>query len=70
MTDEPTPWTKNGWHGFISEHRGTPVGLFTLRARKGARVLVLEKLTPEQIESVDPDAKWQSGPAYKAGPDR
>ena len=59
MTDESLPWAKNGWQGFVSDYRGTPVGLLTLRARKGDRLLVVPKMTPEQIATFDPDQYWE-----------
>jgi hypothetical protein len=56
--DEPTPFSKNGWEGYISPYRGTPIGLFCIRARKGARIITTKPMTPQDVEKFDPDEWW------------
>ena len=58
MSDESTPWTKDDWTGFIFPYRGTPIGMFVIRARKGARVIATPPMSPDQIDKFDPDQWW------------
>jgi len=56
--DEPLPFFKNDWMGFIHEHKGTPLGLFDIRCKKGHRIIHVTKLTPDQVAKFDPDKYW------------
>jgi hypothetical protein len=58
--DDDTPWSRNGWEGRVTSYRGTPIGLLNLRLRKGSRMIMADKLTPEQINNFDPDQFWEA----------
>ena len=60
MSDESTPWAKDGWEGYISPYRGTPIGLFCIRARKDSRVIVTKPMSPQQVEAFDPNDWWKN----------
>lgn len=59
--DIPLPWSKYGWEGFIANHRGTPIGMLIIRARKKGRWIITGPMTPEQILTFDPDLYWLTG---------
>ena len=59
MSDDSTPFGKDGWKGYIFPHRGTPIGMFIIRVRKGARVITTTPMSPEQIDTFSPDDYWK-----------
>ena len=58
MPNDVVNWEKNGWIGYVTDYRGTPIGMLIIRARKDHRVIVTDKMTPEQVEAFDPDSYW------------
>ena len=56
--DTPLPFSKNGWEGFIYEHKGTPIGTFDIVCRKLDRLIRVDKLEPHQVAEFDPDKHW------------
>lgn len=59
MSDESTPWSKDGWKGYVYPYPGTPIGLYVLRARKWSRVIETMPMTPQSIEQFDPEKYWK-----------
>jgi hypothetical protein len=62
VADDSILWSKDGWRGYIHEYKGDSkvIGLLTLRCQKGARVMIIEKMTAEQIEAFDPEQHWRA----------
>ena len=59
MSSDHTPWSKNGWTGYTTPYKGTPIGLLTLYLRKGARYGKVDKLEPHMLDIFDPDEWWE-----------
>jgi hypothetical protein len=58
---DQTPFERDGWTGYVAPWRGTPVGLFCIRVRKGSRMIALQKLDARAVETFDPERHWKEG---------